>query len=313
MKINFVTLFNKNYLIQGLLLIDSINNFCKKYHCIWIVCVDDETYHFLNLNLPNLNLIKIKSIETYYPELDSIKESRTIAEYCWTLTPFVLDYVCKTARENDITIYLDADTYFFQSPEKLIQDFYNSNSSVLITRHDYDHRFDKSLQAGIYCVQFLAFKPQVSSVVLDLWKVQCFDWCYARYEEGKFGDQKYLDDWPTRFEGLVSVYEPKGHFLAPWNSLIYTSDSCILFHFHGLKFYNDYYFLGYYPISSDMKINIYKIYNNNYIKIKRKYKLNFNKSRLALLTTFKYNIIGSIWRMIKCPFCADLRLFPQKL
>jgi hypothetical protein len=71
------------------------------------------------------------------------------------------------------------------------------------------------------------------------------EWCFIRSEDGKFGDQKYLDDWPQRFGGVV-VLRHKGAGLAPWNAAQYSvawkegrftvgDAPLIFFHFHGFK------------------------------------------------------------------------------
>lgn len=45
--------------------------------------------------------------------------------------------------------------------------------------------------------------------------------CVMQLENGKFGDQKYLDDWTARFKD-VHVLQHLGGGIAPWNVQQYT-------------------------------------------------------------------------------------------
>jgi hypothetical protein len=59
-------------------------------------------------------------------------------------------------------------------------------------------------------------------------------------EDGKFGDQKYLDDWTTRFSG-VHVLQNLGGGVAPWNVQQYDLSELdlVFYHFHGVKIFKN--------------------------------------------------------------------------
>ena len=72
------------------------------------------------------------------------------------------------------------------------------------------------------------------------WQARCLEWCFARAEDGKFGDQKYLDDWPERFPAQVHVLQQKDKALAPWNARFFEASgqgrlAPVFFHFQGLR------------------------------------------------------------------------------
>lgn len=248
MKLNFCTLFNSAYLSRGLTLYRSLEERCPDFQ-LYVFAFDKAAEDYLRSeNLPHLTFIGLSEFED--SELLKVKAERSAAEYCWTCTPSTVLFAIEKFGLDHCT-YIDADMYFYDDPALLLSEM--GDKHVLITEHRYTPSYDQSAVSGRFCVQFVYFRnsPQ-GMAALRWWRGACIEWCYARAEDGKFGDQKYLDDWETRFEG-VHVLEHPGGGIAPWNIQQYRIEEkkgkpfivsgdkvypAVFFHFHGLKFFN---------------------------------------------------------------------------
>ncbi|MDR6197624.1 hypothetical protein QE357_004736 [Siphonobacter sp. BAB-5404] len=224
----------------------SLVDKCTDFH-LFIFAFDDHCYDVLQrLHLTHATIISLKEFEN--EALLAVKKDRTAGEYCWTCTSSTLWYCIHTYSLDHCT-YIDADLLFFSDPKVLTDEM--GENSVLITEHRYSPEHDQSALSGIYCVQFITFKNTAEGLaVLDWWRKACLEWCYHRFEDGKFGDQKYLDDWTTRFTG-VHVLQHLGGGVAPWNNTQYTfrkkgdevfvqKDSqvqaLVFYHFHDFRY-----------------------------------------------------------------------------
>jgi hypothetical protein len=212
--LHFCTLFDANYLARGLVTYESLMATTEGSAHLYVFAFDDTCYDVLtNMKLPNLTVISLSEFED--AQLLDIKPTRSRGEYCWTCTSSTILYCIKKFDLPHCT-YIDADMYFYQNPQILI-DEKPDDCSVIITEHRYTPAYDKSKLSGKYCVQFMYFdNSEQGLTVLNWWRNRCLEWCFNRFEDGKFGDQKYLDDWTTRFQG-VHVLRHLGGGLAPWN------------------------------------------------------------------------------------------------
>lgn len=272
---NFCTLFDTHYLTRGLALYYSLEETTPEFH-LYIFAFNNKCYEILNqLKLKNATIISLAEFED--KELLEIKPTRTIAEYCWTSTSSTILYVLENYKVESCT-YLDADLFFYSTPKQIFDEL--GNNSILITEHRYSPQYNKELKSGKYCVQFVTFKNNEEGLTaLRWWRESCIEWCYARYEDGKFGDQLYLDDWTTRFNG-VHVMKHLGGGLAAWNVQQYDffiknnkilgreiltnkEFEVIFYHFHYLRFFlNGKIELG----RRELDNNVLKIFYKPYIK-----------------------------------------------
>lgn len=240
----FCTYFDRNYLARGLTLYRSLQQHCPSSR-LWVLCMDDFTHDKLvELDLPGLTPIALKDLERSDPRLLEAKPTRSKIEYYFTCTPSLPLYVLEGWPEVDVITYLDADLFFFADPKPLFDHL--GNASIAITPHSFSPALKDRERYGIFNVGWVSFRRDADGLgCIGWWRERCLEWCFDREEANRFGDQKYLDNWPVQFNNVV-VLTDKGANLAPWNvdnyelrvssegNVTVDGEELIFFHFHAL-------------------------------------------------------------------------------
>jgi len=239
----FCTYFDIHYLPRALAMYDSLIEHCRDFH-LYMLCFDETSVkHIQALNLPKVTVIPSESFEEGDIKLIATKNNRTRLEYYYTCSPSLPLYVLKEYPLIDIITYLDADLFFFSDPLPLIDEL--EGYSIGITVHNFPE-YRTAPDTGKYNVGWLSFRRDQNGIAcLEWWRERCIEWCYERFEDGKFADQLYLDEWPKLFHG-VKVLNHKGANVAAWNVADYmfyeidgkvfvSGDPIVFYHFHGFK------------------------------------------------------------------------------
>jgi hypothetical protein len=262
MKYNYCTVFDKGFLSRGLALHYSLLKHSKKPFRHFILCADDATYEILaQMNLKYIVLVKMEDFEASDPKILEAKNNRDHREYMWTLSSVFTYYVLTHYKDVEYATYLDADLYFYASPEIVFEDM--GKNSILIIPHNLPSK-EEEARLGTYNVGMVIFKNDENGrACLKWWRNECLTWCYAVCMSDKFGDQKYLDYFEEKFKG-VFVYRQKGANLAKWNienykgkickkngRFVIDDDQLIFFHFSQWRqYYPNSFFLPFGPLNS---------------------------------------------------------------
>lgn len=247
MAYEFCTLFDRNYLARGLVLYRSLVDSDADFR-LRVFAMDDVVPGILEaLDLPRVEIVPLDELESLDAGLLGVKNTRSAVEYMWTATPAV----CRASFSRDAELreitYLDADLMFRADPRPVFDEI--GDSAVTIVPHRYSPRWQfYEAVNGVYNVEWLTFRRTKAGLsALNWWYDRCIEWCYAVAEDGRFGDQKYLDDWPERFEGVHVLTHP-GAGLAPWNveghelrrddrtgEIRVDGAPLVFFHYHGAR------------------------------------------------------------------------------
>ena len=210
-----------------------------------VLAVDDRARSVLERM--DVETVGISELEAYDHDLASVRPTRTTVEYCWTAKAPLCRFLLERHPDAATVTYVDGDLMFFASPGPVL-DRHRSESILLIP-----HRFAPSFEryrelSGTFNGGFISFRrDHESEDVLARWRELCLDWCFDRFEGGRFADQKYLDDWPTRYE-RVGVVDDAGVGLAPWNAsgaaladdgsaVLVDGSPLVFYHYHGLRLF----------------------------------------------------------------------------
>ena len=239
---NFCTYFDSYYLHKGIALYVSLERVTEDFQ-LYVMAFDRECYDKLkSLQFKHMTVELIDDLERQVPELQKVKPTRSRGEYCWTCGPTVIQHFMEAYSLSGIT-YLDSDLMFLSDPHVVEQEI--GDKPIAITEQGIPD--SQSAVYGKYCVQYVFFRNDAEGKeALCWWRDACLEWCYARVEDGKFGDQKYLDEFPRRWDG-VHVIKNFGVGIAPWNirKYSYPSDTTlsyggntyrfVFFHMHGTR------------------------------------------------------------------------------
>jgi hypothetical protein len=184
--------------------------------------MDDETLRLLKqMKLKRVVPVSLENIRN--TELDRMKETRKLNEYCWTLKPVLIESLFIRFPDILRVTYLDADLFFYRNPEVV---FHNQpDASVLITRGEIaipqmskpSVRVFQNMM-GEYNSGFISFKRGEDGLsCLAWWREKCIESCIGQPQDGQFGDQKYLEKMPQLFKQVEEVNTP-GVNIGHWNS-----------------------------------------------------------------------------------------------
>ncbi|MEN1934202.1 glycosyl transferase [Paenibacillus sp. 102] len=268
---HFCALAGTEYVLKIIALRQSLIQNSPRF-TLWICCIDSFTYSILKeMNLNNVNLLQVDDIED--ANLKAIKRKRTVSEYCWTLKSVLIEYLLVNYDLPSV-LYCDSDLYFFSDPNTIFEEW-GDNSIYLCPQRDRDWVEEKY---GKYQAGLIGFKNDFYGLKsVRWWKDKCLDWCSANPDNGRFGDQKYLDFIPIYFP-KVKISKNLGINAAPWNCIYnnnYTidknqnevyieTDKLIVYHFACITIFSekdfDLWSLGEISIPNNILSHIYTPY-----------------------------------------------------
>ncbi len=213
---HYATLFDRNYLVKGLCLYHSMEKYAGDF-CLHILALDGSTARLLSQqDLPHATITPLAMLLENSAHKDAIQlaqANRTWQEFCWTMgSVWLRDCV----ERYGVSTYLDADAWFMSDPEPVYAEI--GDAVAAVTPHRYTPGHEGGYANGIYNVNFVYVTPQGLPFATE-WADLCLDWCFYRHSEGRFADQKYLDQLVPKHG--VHVIRHVGVNLAPWNQKQY--------------------------------------------------------------------------------------------
>jgi hypothetical protein len=286
----FGTFANAKYLPQLLSMLESFQNNVLSSR-IAVVALDTDTSDSVSrMNFPCVDVYSVEDVETHVPQLATARENRRLSEYFFTLTSALPNFLFKVYPRHDFVVYIDADLFFFDNPERCILTL-DEKDNVLLTSHNFARKNLDLKVYGEFNTGFVAFRKSSDGIkVASWWLERCLEWCKDVVEYGKFADQKYLENFSSIIPG-VKMSQDFGLNLGPWglnslkqitsrNGSIYVNNQLLFaFHFSGLQYNRLFAILGLRSYQHRVSKTVYELIYIPYLRCIRRWEtdlLNYN-------------------------------------
>ncbi len=212
---HYCTYFDGNYAARGMAMLHSLalhDPGCR----VLVWALDGKAFDALEHCRPSC----VEQIE--------LRETVGV-ENIWRLTPGIVLHALKAYGE---VAYIDADLYWFSSPQPMYDEAGNAPAAIIPHRFPPD-RQHRARDVGEYNVGWVWFNGEGGEEIARVWGWQCRNWKpYGRWQ--RFMDQPFLDLWPHYG---AHVIQHLGANLAPYNQKQYSERRApvIFYHFHEWK------------------------------------------------------------------------------
>ena len=211
---HFITLSDRNYLVYGLTLYESIKKNIGSDFKLYYLALDDFTYNKLEeLNNSSIEVYSIDDIEndSMFEILKNNNESRPIdtsdgqSPFHWALASFFTFFIMRTKQPSHC-LYIDSDIIFYRDPQMLFDSVENHSIGIITHKHMKLNKWAKDV--GYYNVGVIYFKnDEIGYKCLKWWSDVVADKNNPWFEDfGTCGDQKYLECFEDLLVKITSKY-----------------------------------------------------------------------------------------------------------
>lgn len=287
------TLFNKNYLLEGLSLLDSFLSSDPEGN-LWVLCLDEETFQVINsFQSKSIKPISLRDVTFLNESFHKFLKTRSFAESVFTIKSHFVCYVLSNLKEDDWLIYLDSDSVLTEDYK--LRAVPKDGEHIILSPHYRSKLSAKGLASGEFNAGYVGFRVSDTGLkAANWWRDSCTRWCYVTAENNLYADQKYLENLHDIWANETFIAE-FGLNLSTWSfdqnqeisrsrKTTYISNHPLFsFHFHSLRHAKLFTYLGinrYGRILSQKKIKkeIYYPYLRSLDKNRKEVKYRLSES-----------------------------------
>jgi GT2 family glycosyltransferase len=198
----FCTILDSADLPRALALHRSLSTHAGTF-TLFALCLDEASAQGLRTTA-STQVVPLTALTAVHPVLAAARTDRAPAEFKLTCKPWFLGHVLAQLPAGETVTLVDAGLYFFTQPADVFAAV--GRASIALTPHRPPFAPDHLVRHGRFHAGWVTLRHDATGLAAAAeWSAQCAAWCFQLVEPGRFAEQKYLDAWPEKYPGTVSL------------------------------------------------------------------------------------------------------------